>query len=63
MFFLATAVGKPIHLYSATMNKTGRSCARVNVQVDLMIDLPKYMEIYKVNNDTMESRVEKVKIK
>lgn len=39
------------------------SCTKVKVQVDLMANIPKYMEIMVVNSATMESRVGKVRIK
>ncbi|KAF3620977.1 putative inactive serine/threonine-protein kinase-like [Capsicum annuum] len=38
-------VGKPIHLDMATMNKTRPNCARVKVHVELMAELPKYVEM------------------
>ncbi|KAH0644547.1 hypothetical protein KY284_032431 [Solanum tuberosum] len=39
IFSLATAVGKPLHLDMATINKTRPSCVRVKIQYDM---LPKY---------------------
>ncbi|KAG5617651.1 hypothetical protein H5410_017475 [Solanum commersonii] len=63
LFSLASAVGKPIHLDLATVNKTRPSCAKVKVQVDLLADLPKCVEMEIVNSTTTESRVEHVKIK
>ncbi|KAG5585340.1 hypothetical protein H5410_045774 [Solanum commersonii] len=62
IFSLATAVGKPIHLDMATTNKRQPSCARVKVQVDLLANFPKFVEIEIVNEDTKESRIERVKI-
>ncbi|KAH0698744.1 hypothetical protein KY284_012959 [Solanum tuberosum] len=62
LFSLASAVGKPIQLDSATINKTRPRCARVKVQVDLAIKLPKLVEIEVVNEKTKESRVKAVKI-
>ncbi|PHT99168.1 hypothetical protein BC332_31924 [Capsicum chinense] len=53
-------VGKPIHLDMATMNKTRPSCARVKVHVDLMAELPKYVEMKIVNLITNRARVSKV---
>ncbi|XP_059281156.1 uncharacterized protein LOC132034819 [Lycium ferocissimum] len=41
LFSLAAAVGKPLHLDLATINKTRPSCARVKVLVDLASDPPK----------------------
>lgn len=55
-------VGKPIHLDLATINKTRPSCVRVKVQVDLLADLPKYVEIEIVNSNAMEIRIDQVKI-
>jgi len=46
----------------ATINKTRPSCARVKVQVDLLFDFPKFVEVEVRNDDTKESRVEKVNI-
>ncbi|KAG5610940.1 hypothetical protein H5410_022221 [Solanum commersonii] len=63
LFPLATAVGKPIHLDLATVNKTRPNCAKVKVQVDLLADLPKCVETEIVKSTTKESRVEQVKIK
>ncbi|KAG5584999.1 hypothetical protein H5410_045433 [Solanum commersonii] len=51
LFSLATAVGKPLHLDMATINKTRPSCARV-----------KFVEMEIINEATKESRLEKVKI-
>lgn len=55
-------VGKPLQLDMTTINKTRPSCARVKVQVDLMADLPKFIELEVVNEVTKTSRVEKVHI-
>ncbi|WMV38518.1 hypothetical protein MTR67_031903 [Solanum verrucosum] len=43
LFSLASAVGKPIQLDQATINKTRPSCARVKVLVDLKGTFPKSM--------------------
>uniref|UniRef100_A0A0V0ITN9 Putative ovule protein n=1 Tax=Solanum chacoense TaxID=4108 RepID=A0A0V0ITN9_SOLCH len=40
IFSLAAAVGKPLQLDMATLNKTRPSCARVKVEVDLMGEFP-----------------------
>lgn len=45
IFSLASAVGKPLRLDVATINKIRPSCARVKVQVDLLADLPKVIEL------------------
>ncbi|KAK4723910.1 hypothetical protein R3W88_026689 [Solanum pinnatisectum] len=62
LFSLAAAVGKPLHLDMATINKTRPSCARVKVQVNLLFDFPKYVEMEIINEMTMETRMERVKI-
>ncbi|WMV15119.1 hypothetical protein MTR67_008504 [Solanum verrucosum] len=45
MFSLAAAVGKPLQVDMATQNKTRPSCARVKVEVDLMGEFPKRINI------------------
>ncbi|XP_070031034.1 uncharacterized protein LOC142173379 [Nicotiana tabacum] len=45
LFSLATAVGRPVCLDSATTNKTRPSCARVKVLVDLLAELPKKVRL------------------
>lgn len=62
IFSLASAVGKPLLLYMATINKTRSSCARVKVQVYLLAKFPKFVELEVVNEDTKVSKVERVKI-
>lgn len=47
--FLASTVGKPIHLDLATINKTHPTCARIKVQVDMLSDFPKFVELEVVN--------------
>ncbi|KAF3676742.1 hypothetical protein FXO38_04149 [Capsicum annuum] len=42
---LAAAVGKPLQVDMATSNKTRPSCARVKVEVDLLIELPKRVNV------------------
>ena len=42
LFTMASAVGKPLQLDLATINKTRPSCARVKVQVDLLAELPNF---------------------
>lgn len=56
---MASAVGKPLHLDMATINKTRPSCARVKVQVDLLAQLSKFIEVEVVNDETKTYRVEK----
>ncbi|KAG5610696.1 hypothetical protein H5410_021977 [Solanum commersonii] len=51
-----SAVGKPIQLDQATINKTRPSCARVKVMVDLKGDFPKAVEMQIENQVTGEIR-------
>jgi len=44
-FFLAAEVGKPLQVDLATQNKTRPSCARVKVEVDLLGDFPKRINL------------------
>lgn len=41
LFSLASAIGEPLQLDLATINKTRPSCARVKVLVDLLATTPK----------------------
>lgn len=61
LFLLAFTVDKPIHIDMATVSKTRPSCARVKMHMDIMDDLPKYVEMEIMNSITEEARVEKVK--
>ncbi|WMV08972.1 hypothetical protein MTR67_002357 [Solanum verrucosum] len=45
IFSLAAAVGKPLQVDLATSNKTRQSCARVKVEVDLLSDFPKRVNV------------------
>ncbi|KAK4706968.1 hypothetical protein R3W88_033478 [Solanum pinnatisectum] len=45
IFSIATTVGKPVQVDLATSNKTRPSCARVKVEVDLMGDFPKRVNV------------------
>lgn len=62
LYFLATAIGNPIHLVIAAMNKTRPSCARVKVQVDLAAKLPDFINLEVVNSKTQATRIQKIKI-
>ncbi|XP_049364228.1 uncharacterized protein LOC125828976 [Solanum verrucosum] len=62
IFSLAYAIGKPLQLDSATINKTRPSCARVKVQVDLLCDLPNFVELEVVNEVAATSRIERIKV-
>lgn len=45
IFSLAATVGKPLQVDMATCNKTRPSCARVKVEVDLLGEFPKRINI------------------
>ncbi|XP_049378160.1 uncharacterized protein LOC125842928 [Solanum stenotomum] len=45
MFSLASAVDKPLQVNLATQNKTRPSCARVKVEVDLLGEFPKIINL------------------
>jgi len=62
LFSLASAIGKPIQLDMATINKTRPSCARVKVQVNLLADLPKFVELEIEDPISQSSRVERIKV-
>lgn len=49
LFSLASAVGKPLYLDMATINKTCPSCARVKI----LSKLPEHVEIEVVNKKQM----------
>ncbi|KAG5574131.1 hypothetical protein H5410_063897, partial [Solanum commersonii] len=56
------SVGKPIQLDTTTINKTRPSYARVKVQLELLGDLPKFVELEIETTDKNSLRVEKVKV-
>ncbi|KAG5591022.1 hypothetical protein H5410_041536 [Solanum commersonii] len=56
IFSLASTIGKPIQLDLATINKMRPSCARVKIQVDLLSDLPKSIEVEVLNETSKECR-------
>lgn len=58
---IAAAVGTPLHLDMATINKTRPSCARVNVQVDLLADFTKKIRMDIVDESTGKVRTKWVK--
>nr|XP_009786979.1 PREDICTED: uncharacterized protein LOC104235009 [Nicotiana sylvestris] len=62
LFSLASAVGKPIQLDQATINKTRPSCARVKVLVDLKGAFPKVVHMNIENEDTGEIRSNVIEI-
>lgn len=55
-------MGKPLHLDMTTINKTRPSCARVEVQIDLLAELPQYVQMEIVNEAKNEVNITKVKI-
>ncbi|KAG5599044.1 hypothetical protein H5410_030414 [Solanum commersonii] len=63
IFSMASSVRKSLHLDMATINKTKPSCAKVKVQVDLLADFPKVIEVEVVNEKYKTSRVEKINIR
>ncbi|XP_060183050.1 uncharacterized protein LOC132613004 [Lycium barbarum] len=62
LFTLASAVGKPIQLDAATINKTRPNSARVKVQVDLLADFPKSVWMDIEDDVTKDIRSIKVNI-
>ncbi|KAG5589340.1 hypothetical protein H5410_039854 [Solanum commersonii] len=60
--FPSIAVGKPIHLDQATINKTRPSCARVKVLVDLKGTFPNVVQMNIENVENGEIRSKKVVI-
>ncbi|WMV06919.1 hypothetical protein MTR67_000304 [Solanum verrucosum] len=52
LFSLATAVGKPLVIDKATNNQTRPSCARVKVEVDLLKELSKRIQINCIEEET-----------
>lgn len=59
IFSLAAAVGKPLQVDMATYNKTRPSCARVKVEVDLLGEFPKRVNVglRKKSGEVMEKRI------
>lgn len=55
-------MGKPLILDTATNNKTRPSCDRVKVQVDLLSNFPKSVELEMVNKSLQTAREEKYKV-
>ncbi|KAH0651959.1 hypothetical protein KY284_031871 [Solanum tuberosum] len=42
---MAKEVGKPLHVDMATKNKSRPSCAKIKVEVDLLRDFPKRINV------------------
>lgn len=61
LFILAYIVGKSHYLRIATINKIGSSYVRVKVQVNLKVNLSKYVKIEIENEDTREIHIEQLK--
>ncbi|KAG5585496.1 hypothetical protein H5410_045930 [Solanum commersonii] len=53
---LIGVVGKPIQLDLATINKTRLSCGRVKVNVDLLAEKPKFVQMQLEDENTLENR-------
>ncbi|KAK4726526.1 hypothetical protein R3W88_031443 [Solanum pinnatisectum] len=62
VFSLAAAVGKPLQIDMATWNKTRPSCARVKVEVDLLGEFPKRINVGVRNKNTGEIKEKWIKI-
>ncbi|KAK4348318.1 hypothetical protein RND71_031073 [Anisodus tanguticus] len=56
LFSLASAVGKPISIDAATRNKTRPSCAKVKVEVDLLKEHPKQIQIHVAKGKEIQSK-------
>ncbi|KAK4356747.1 hypothetical protein RND71_022357 [Anisodus tanguticus] len=55
LFSIASAVGKPIAIDAATLNKTRPSCDRVKVEADLLQEHPQKYNIQLMNGEEMET--------
>ncbi|KAF3634444.1 hypothetical protein FXO37_26490 [Capsicum annuum] len=62
LFSLASSVDKPLHLDSATINKTRPSCARVKVQLDWLAEKPEFVHMEMEDSNSQENKIMKVKI-
>ncbi|KAG5602104.1 hypothetical protein H5410_033474 [Solanum commersonii] len=63
LFAIATAVGKPLQLDQATINKTLPSCAKVRVLVDLAASLPKSVIMKVIDEVTGSVKTETITVK
>ncbi|KAK4346141.1 hypothetical protein RND71_036317 [Anisodus tanguticus] len=61
LFSIASAVGKPIAIDAATLNKTRPSCARVKVEADLLQEHPQKYNIQLMNGEEMETMSYKIR--
>lgn len=62
IFSIASAVGKPLTVDMATKNQTRSSCARVKVEVDLVVKLPQWIPMNEENDSTGEIKSKWVQI-
>ncbi|KAK4358421.1 hypothetical protein RND71_020650 [Anisodus tanguticus] len=61
LFSIASAVGRPIAIDAATLNKTRPSCARVKVEADLLQEQPQRYNIQIMNGEEMETMSYKIR--
>ncbi|MCD9559758.1 hypothetical protein HAX54_018003, partial [Datura stramonium] len=59
---LASAVGTPLHLDMATINRTWPSCAKVKVLVDILAQLPNHVRLDIEDEETGAIKIERVTI-
>ncbi|KAK4380763.1 hypothetical protein RND71_002625 [Anisodus tanguticus] len=60
---MAAAVGTPIAIDAATLNKTRPSCARVKVEFDLLKSHPQHVVIQVGEGNVITSELQKIKIR
>ncbi|XP_060200453.1 uncharacterized protein LOC132628704 [Lycium barbarum] len=63
IFSIALAVGTPLHVNKATENRTRPSFARVKVMINLLDELPDFVNMEIEDDVSHEIRIEKVKIR
>ncbi|KAK4349723.1 hypothetical protein RND71_032478 [Anisodus tanguticus] len=61
LFSMAAAVGTPIAIDAATLNKTRPSCARVKVEFDLLRSHPQHVVIQVGEGDEITSDLQKIR--
>ncbi|KAK4369669.1 hypothetical protein RND71_009144 [Anisodus tanguticus] len=61
LFSMAAAVGTPIAIDAATLNKTRPSCARVKVEFDLLKNHPQHVVIQVGEGDGITSDLQKIR--
>lgn len=62
-FLLVKLVGNPLHVYLATQNCTRPSCAKVNVEVNLLAKLPQRIKIVEEDDEIGPDESKCIKIK